>query len=289
MSTGFASYPQFTYDEFVQKLTESVAQLPKQEAKLAQFMLLNLDVLPMETGRSLAERVGVPEVTIGRLLRRLGCEGMRELKVLARERYVVSGIGRVERAEVRTRWQSVLEAELAVVRNIFEQTSGQEWAKAGHILNSAERVFVTGFQSVRGIAEDFARRLLIARSAVQFLAAHDGMLAELIDDPFVAADRTAVVILDVVPYAAESNKLAKLAKEQGRACIVVSDEYCHWSREIADAVIYAPSSTGLFLESTTGLNLAAGLLVDMAAEARRDASQARMTQWKSSSRRLGLF
>ena len=289
MSTGFASYPQFTYDEFVHKLSDSVAQLPKQEAKLAQFMLLNLDVLPMETGRSLSERVGVPEVTIGRLLRRLGCDGMRELKVLARERYVVSGISKVECKEVRKKWQSVLQAELEIVRSIFEQTSGQEWEKAGHILSSAERVFVTGFQSVRGIAEDFARRLLIARSGVQFLAAHDGMLAELIDDPFVTADRTAVVILDVVPYAAESIKLAKLAKEQGRACIVVSDEYCHWSREIADAAIYAPSSTGLFLESTTGLNLAAGLLVDMAAEAQRDVSQTRMTQWKSTSRSLGLF
>jgi len=289
VSTGFASYPQFTYDEFVQKLTTSVAQLPKQEAKLAQFILLNLDTLALETGRSLAKHVGVPEVTVGRLLRRLGCDGMRELKVLARERYAVSGGGNVARTEVRTKWQTALDAELAIVRNIFEQTTGEDWTKAGSILGSAERVFVTGFQSVRGIAEDFARRLLIARDGVQFLAAHDGMLAEWLGDANGKADRTALVILDVVPYAAERIKLAKLAKEQGRACIVVSDEYCHWSREIADAVIYAPSQTGLFLESTTGLNLAVGLLVDLVAEAEKDVSRARMTQWKSNSRSLGLF
>src|SRR3546814_6002377 len=69
------------------------------------------------------------------------------------------------------------------------------------------------------------------------------------------ASQSCLLLVDVVPYARESADLARLAKEQGRRCIVVSDEYCHWGREVADAVIYAPSRTGLFLESTVGIAL----------------------------------
>ena len=73
MSSGFASYPQASFEAFVTKLEDSVSELPKQEAKLAQFILLNLKTLGLETGKSLAAKVGVSEVTVGRLLRRLGC------------------------------------------------------------------------------------------------------------------------------------------------------------------------------------------------------------------------
>src|SRR5690625_7369845 len=87
---GFASYPQIKFDEFVEAMEEAVPELPRQEAKLAQFILLNLNTLGLETGRSLAAKVGVSEVTVGRLLRRLGCDGMKELKDLLRQQYSVA-------------------------------------------------------------------------------------------------------------------------------------------------------------------------------------------------------
>ena len=70
---------------------------------------------------------------------------------------------------------------------------------------------------------------------------------------------------------------------------MVSDEYCHWSREIANAAIYAPSRTGLFLESTVGIVVALSLLVDAAAKSDAAKAERRLAQWKRHSRRLGLF
>lgn len=93
MSQGFDSYPEATFEELVQKMTAEMSTLPEQEAHVAQYMLLDLDALSVETGKSLARKVGVSGVAVGRLLRRFGCDGMRALKSLLRRRYSVAGGG----------------------------------------------------------------------------------------------------------------------------------------------------------------------------------------------------
>jgi DNA-binding MurR/RpiR family transcriptional regulator len=289
MTTGFASYPQGSFEDFVKKLEEILPELPRQEAKLAQSILLNLGTLSLETGKSLALKVGVAEVTVGRLLRRLGCNGMRGLRQLLRQQYSVYGNPTDRSGEVHAAWESVHDAEVAVVTNVFQQTTSADWQRATELLTQARTVYVSGFQSVRGIAEDFSRRLSLARGNVHYLSPHDGMLGEWLEDETAAAGDTCLFLLDVVPYASESSELARLASRQGRGCIVLSDEYCHWSREIATAAIYTPSRTGLFLESTVGLVVALGLLVDAVAASDRRRSEQRLAQWKANARKLGLF
>lgn len=286
---GFASYPQLSFDEFVEALEQAVPSLPRQEAKLAQFVLLNLNTLGLETGKSLAARVGVSEVTVGRLLRRLGCNGMKELKELLRQQYTVASPAPEARQGVHRALEQVMEAEIGVVTAVFQQTTGADWERAGSLLSQSERIFITGFQSVRGIAEDFARRLSLARGNVSYLSPHDGMLAEWARIEGTTPGSDCLVLVDVVPYAREAIEVARLAREEERACIVVSDEYCHWSRGIADAVIYAPSRTGLFLESTVGISLALSLLVDAVAAAHPEESRERLLQWKAHAKRLRIF
>lgn len=178
-----------------------------------------------------------------------------------------------------------MEAELSAIRNIFEQTNNPNWEVAVQLISNSQRIYVTGFQTVRGIAEDFARRLSLARPDVRYLSPHDGMLGEWLSP---AGESECLLVVDVVPYAREAMELSNLAKVQGRSCIVVSDEFCHWSAEIADACIYAPSNTGMFLESTTGLNLALALLIDHAAQSNSD-SKDRLNRWKKNARKLKLF
>lgn len=289
MTSGFASYPQASFEEFVKKLEGSVSELPKQEAKLAQFILLNLKTLGLETGNSLAAKVGVSEVTVGRLLRRLGCNGMKALKVLLREQYSVSPSYLDTTSGILPSWENSHAAELAVVTSVFQQTLSESWQRATELLVTSPRIFVSGFQSVRGIAEDFTRRLSLARGAVQYMSPHDGMLGEWLAPARKEAEDSCMVLVDVVPYASESIEIARLAKRQGRACVVVSDEYCHWSRDIADAAIYAPSKTGLFLESTVGIVVALSLLVDSVAKSAPEESAERLAQWKTHAKELRLF
>ena len=287
MPQGFASYKDGTLEDLLARIRADLPALPKQEAKVAQYILLNVDSLSFETGRTIALKASVSEVTVGRTLRRFGCESVKALKALLQRRYTVAGGMAALRGELTDVWQDRLNAEQAVLQTVFEQRESAIFQEACRALAGAREVFVTGFQTVRGLAEDAARRLSLARPGVRYLSPHDGMAAEWIGDP--EATRSCLLLVDVVPYATESQALARLAREQGRRVVVVSDEYCHWAAEEADAAIYAPSSTGLFLESTLGLNAALALLIDAVASADAAASAERLKNWKLSSRRLKIF
>lgn len=297
MREGFASYPTVSFQELAEKIEAALPGLPTQEARLAQFMLLNLDTLGLETGRTLAAKVGVSEVTVGRLLRRLGCDGMRGLKAMMREQYSLSaGNGRQAGAvapPLGDRLERVLKAEVEALHSVFQQAGGPAFRTLVDLLAGSAAIHVTGFQSVRGIAEDFARRLAIARPAVRYLSAHDGMLAEWLPESGAAPDRapgaTCLLLVDVVPYARESQDLARIARAQGRRCAVVTDEYCHWAKDLADAVIHAPSRSGLYLESTVGIISALNLIVDAVAGRQDDGGAARIHQWKLLARDMRLF
>jgi len=289
MSSGFASFPQGSLGDFIGKLEQSLPGLPKQEAKVAQFILLNVQTIGPETGKSLAQRIGVSEITVGRLMRRLGYNGTKHLKDLLREHFAIGGASISPSTDIDRKMSQVMEAELSAIRTVFQQTGNEHWDIAKKLIAKSERVFVTGFQSVRGLAEDFTRRLSIARPNVQYLSPHDGMLGEWLDS--ASRDRTneLLIIVDVVPYAGEGQELTKIAKQQGRSVVVVSDEFCHWSSKLADACLYAPSNTGLFLESTLGLNVTLALLVDSAAHASHASAKKRLSSWKKNARRLKLF
>lgn len=58
MEAGFSSFPQAKFDEFIKRLQDETPKLPKQEARLAQFVSLNISSLGLETGKSLAEKAG---------------------------------------------------------------------------------------------------------------------------------------------------------------------------------------------------------------------------------------
>ncbi|WP_075996966.1 MurR/RpiR family transcriptional regulator [Salaquimonas pukyongi] len=289
MSEGFASFPQGPLGDFVGKIEQALPKLPKQEAKVAQYILLNVQSIGPETGKSLAARIGVSEITVGRLLRRLGYDGTKHLKELLREHYAMGGAPVAPSADIDSKMSQVMEAELSIIRSVFQQTGNTHWEVARHLISKSKRVYVTGFQSVRGLAEDFTRRLSIARAHTQYLSPHDGMLGEWLDRESPGISEECLLIVDVVPYATEGQELARIAKQQGRSLIVVSDEFCHWSAEIADACLYAPSNSGLYLESTIGLNVTLGLLVDYAANATPEKARKRLASWKKNARRLKLF
>ncbi len=288
MSHGFASYAEAPIDDFVSRVEEGMATLPKQEAKVAQYFLLNLNSISFETGKSIAQKAGVAEITVGRMLRRFGCAGMKEFKAMMRHRYSVTGESLADdSAELPSDWQEQMTAELRAVSTVYAKINTPAFQTAERYLGEAEEVYVTGFQTVRGLAEDTARRLALARARVRFLSGHDSMLSEWLDPP--AAGGSCLLIIDVIPYAAECETLARMAREQGRDVVVITDEYCHWAHEVTDAVINTPSKTGLFLESLLGLTAATSLLIHATANGTGRDMDARMRDWKRLAQRIGIF
>jgi len=288
MQQGFSSYSDVSIEEIMMKIEAGFSDLPKQEAKIAQYFLINLDSLSFETGSSIAKKAGVAEITVGRLLRRFGCSGMKELKQLLRHKYSANGAAMPSvPADITPNWRAQLSSEIEGLHTVYGQINERHFNTAVNCLWEAETVYVTGFQTVRGLAEDTARRLSLARKHVRYMSPHDSMLAEWIEDD--CPEKTCLLLIDVVPYAAECETLARLAKEQGRQVILFTDEYCHWSRDLTDAMIHAPSATGLFLESTLGLVAALALVNNEVAKKHHDRSIQRLNEWKRNAHGLKIF
>ena len=165
------------------------------------------------------------------------------------------------------------------------------WAHLIQTITDAERVYVTGFQAVRGVAEDCARRLSISRSNVHYLAAHDSMLTEWLEPQGkdTRSDRQCLILVDVVPYAREARVLARMCNQDQRALVIITDEMCHWAKNHTELIVHANTRTGLILESTVAISSAINLLVNAVAEHSAETLSARLDQWKSNTRALRLF
>jgi DNA-binding MurR/RpiR family transcriptional regulator len=269
------------------RLQSIEGQLTKSEAVVAQWLSRNEAGLGPETGASIATKTGVSEITVSRFLRRLGYQGLSALKedmqsagtaqIAVSEMYL-----RLLDGEIGTLIRRDAEAMLAIA----SQVSRPEWEAAVTVIQKADDLFVTGFQSVKGVAEDFTRRLSIVRDQVNFLSAHDAGLAEWITK---SDRRRCLILIDTVPYAREAEPIVKLAVAAGMDVVVVTDELNTWAATHSPFVFFVTSKIGTFVESTGPLASILNLITHAVAALDPEGSRKRLAAWYDVLRELGLF
>lgn len=271
----------------VLRLEAISSTLTKSEEVLGQWLTMNASGLSIETGASIAARTGLSEITVSRFLRRLGYRGLAGLKEEMRAWEATQGAGvdtyiRLLEGEMASLIRRDAEAVLA----LSAQVARPEWARAVDALHQADEVFVTGFQSVKGAAEDFCRRLMIVRERVRFLSAQDTGLAEWLS---VHDGRRCLLLIDTVPYAQEAERIVQLAREGGMSVVVVTDELNTWAIKNTDLVFFVTSKVGTFVESTGPLASLLNLMLHAVAERDPENAKRRLAAWPGILRRLALF
>ena len=294
MKDVFSLATPISFPLFEEKLKMALPDLPRLEAQVAQYMILNTSQLSFETGVSISEKVGVSEVTVSRLLRRLGYQGMRGLKRALRDELFKHESIHIERQESRAMSDEMahnMELEYKALNEIYLQTASEMWERLIQSIIEADEIYVTGFQAVRGIAEDCARRLGIIRRRVRYLSAHDSMLAEWLswNDEKSPVPSRCLILIDVVPYAREASVLSRLCINEGYSLVVFTDEMCHWAKNYTDLVVYSSTRTGLILESTVSIGAALNLMVNAVADEYSGTLPKRLDQWKNYTRALKIF
>ncbi|MCX7644686.1 MAG: MurR/RpiR family transcriptional regulator, partial [Rhodobacteraceae bacterium] len=147
-----ATLPEASEPPLVARLKAILPDLTRSEARIAQWLMLNLASLGMETGASVAAKTGVSEITVSRFLRRIGFRGMAALRAHLQETGVNLHLHGAER------YLRLLEGELGTlirrdaeaILGLGAQIARPEWQEAIAAVAAAEEVFVTGFQTVRG-------------------------------------------------------------------------------------------------------------------------------------------
>lgn len=266
-------------------------RLTRSEAVIAQWLMLNEATLGLETGASVAAKTGVSEITVSRFLRRLGVRGIAGLKEDLQAALVHAHVSPSDRyfrlldGEIG----AILKRDAEAVLALAQEVEKPAWAGAIDAIAGADEVFVTGFQTIRGIAEDFTRRLAIVRGSVRFLSPHDDGLVEWIPSARRAEERRCLVMVDMAPYAREALPILQTARRLGMGAVVVTDELNTWAAPETPFVFHVATKVDAFLESTGPMTTLMNVIIHEVARRAPDRARKRIKDWPPIMRGLGLY
>lgn len=264
-------------------------KLTPAERTLWAYIQANLEVMAFENGVTLAAKAGVSTNTVSRFLRRLGYKGVKSLKEALRDEVRVQSLLNatlIERVEQADDLVGHLNQEIAALRDFAELVGSQHWRDIVARVSQAEKVFVCGFQTIRGLAEDFANRLALVRSGVEFLDLYSGVLGQWIDSH---NQRCCVILVDIAPYADAGIAFANNCLRQGTDLVVFTDEYGIARHIDTPYIVTMQTKTGLILESTGGLTSALNVLLHCVASEHKGQLKERLDAYRARVQSLKLY
>ncbi len=253
-------------DTLMERLKRDFSAFTRAEKMIANYMLAHRAQLPFDTAASIAESAGVSQMTVSRFLRTIGYPDSNAFKAAMRAEMEagqikisdrVSRIRRDDRDDSRITGN--LELETRALLSTYEQRSTPAWSKAVEAITCADRVGVSGFQTVGGIASDFAGRLSYLRPEVRFLDGADGTFAEIFGPGF---ENPCIVLFEMRRYTHLSLLLARSAAKRKVPLVIVCDTHCHWAWEYTDIVFALQTESTLFWDTQIPLVSLGGLLLD---------------------------
>ncbi|CDM60088.1 MULTISPECIES: MurR/RpiR family transcriptional regulator [Rhizobium] len=262
-----ASFP------FVEKIKERQATFSKAESAIAAYLVTNIRDIPFETAASISSKLKLSPMTVGRFLRSLGYENLAALKAelgstihqiawLVGERYerMTSADRSRKKADSAAQDRAAsLDLELKAVISAYEQAGTERFGEVAEMVAKADRVYVAGFQTVRGLAMDFALRLEYARPNVSFMDGASGTYSELFADE---TGKPLLIVVDVRRYAKQAMLLARQTSQANVNLVIITDSVCYWAQELTDNLFRVVTDVDMFWESNAPVTTFLGLLVD---------------------------
>ncbi|MDB5550307.1 MAG: RpiR family transcriptional regulator [Rhizobium sp.] len=251
--------------EVLKRLQDADMRRSKSDKLIANYFERNLAEIPFETAKSVAARLEISQMTVGRYLRRLGFDGLDEMKValrrsLSNPAWQVKGSMDRFQQDLRDGkfLAGLLQQQVENLGRIYEITTSLEWQRAIDALISASEVYVAAYQNVRGIAQYFAAQLSYTRPCVEFVDGLNGTYAELLDG---SVEGRVLFLHDVRRFAAKARPLAEEARRAGVKVILLTDEFCPWAEEVSDISLVVPGSHGPLWDGAATMTAVMDLLL----------------------------
>ena len=237
------------------------------ERLIANFILADRQAVPFETAASLAQRLGVSPVTVGRFSRRMGYRNFRELKGALKfdsgtlpwasgehfDQLIADGGNRAE-------LDRDFNLTIAGISEVYRLARSAEWDAIVETLARADEVLVAGFQTERGLAAHFAHTLQYARPGVQLADLAAGNFADVLA---VETGRLRVLlIVETRRYSRQAQMLAAEGAAAGLTIVFVTDKYCHWARKYTPHVLALSTESAMFWDTMVPIVAALTLLAN---------------------------
>lgn len=250
-----------------QRLSDCLATASKADRAIASYMLAKLNSIPFETAASVAAKVEVSEPTVGRFCRAIGYQSFKDLKdhlkqdIGDRPWLISDRLRDFQRRNQAGEDQLAqgLQLEIAALVAVYELAQTAEWKRVVKRLSRKNAVYVTGFQTERGMAQIFVNQLQYLRDRVHLLDLAGGNFAELLAS---GGKESCLVIFEARRYSRMAKVLAQEAQLKRIPTTLVTDAFCDWGRDLADEMFVVPTEFNLFWDSTAQMASLANLLVN---------------------------
>ncbi len=254
-------------DSVRERLNACLTRATRTEKAIASFMLANLNGLPFETAATLAEKVGVSEPSVGRFCRAIGYQHFKDLKAdlkadIGDKPWLIGDRLKEYRERSRKGDDELargLELEIAALVSNYELAHSKEWKRAVKRLAKVPEIYVTGFQTERGLAQFFVNQLQYLRGGVHLLDLAGGNFSEIL---LSDAKKTAVVMIECRRYSRLARALAAETKKAGIGTTLITDPYCDWGRDLVDEMFVAHTDINQFWDSTAPVASLIGLMIN---------------------------
>lgn len=260
---------------------------------IASYLLANVHLLPFENAAAIAAKVGVSPMTVGRFLRSIGYGGFGQLKNELRGAAASPGLlisDRLDRIRGKSRDGGALHDNLQLEVNgliaVYEHVGTPLWIRTIERLVASDQVFVAGFQTLAGLAADFAARLQYLRAGVSVLDGRDGTFAELLTG---SAKKPCLVLFEMRRYTRFSQLLAQQCRRQGIPVVMICDTHCHWAPDCTDAVFTVNTESNLFWDAQAPFLSLTNLMLDHVVRKLKNHAAARLKSLTALQDRFGAF
>lgn len=273
------------------RLREKYPTLTRAEKSVANYMLTYFDRLGFETAASIAENIGVSQMTVGRFLRTMGYNGLPDLKsdllsqMDAPPVMVSDRLDRIRAEGACDIWDN-FDMDVAALQSAYSLRGSPAWDAAILAISSAQKLHVAGFQTIAGIASGFATRLSYLRPDVRIEDGRDGIFGEILGD---LNSTHCVVLFEMRRYTQASLNLAVAAEKAKIPLIIVCDTHCLWARDHTDMVFPLRTDSHLFWDSHVPYSSLSTLLLNDVTAHLGDSVSTRLEQMRALQDRFGAF
>lgn len=247
------------------RLRAAFDDLSDAERKIANFILMEPASVPYETADSLARRLRVSPITVGRFCRKFGFRNFRDLK--ARTKFETPGLpwanpeqfDKLAQGGGAAALRDDLQVVTAGIAAAYRLAAGAQWDGIVDLLAHSRQLLVAGFQTERGIALHFANLLQYARPGVTMLDPGSGSYLELLAE---TGEGRCLVVVETRRYSVHARRLAEQAAAAGVAVVIVTDSYCDWGPAVTPHILAVPTDSALFWTTMVPLVAVLTLLAD---------------------------
>jgi DNA-binding MurR/RpiR family transcriptional regulator len=243
-------------ENVIADLTRSHADMSPQLKRAAEFVLKNPSLVAMHSMRRVASEAGVTPPTMLRMVKAIGFDGYEDFREFYRKGYhlIAGDFGdrarklqlRKDGDKTKSLWSDLIHANNAHLQQLVDTIRPAQFKRAAKRLLRADRVYVVGMLS----SYSFATYLhYVARMALpnwHLLSARGSMLA---DEIATLNPKDAVIAIGFAPYAVDTVRLAKLARQRKTSVVAITDGLTSPLAGQADDVFVAPNDSPQFFGS----------------------------------------